>query len=210
MHGANTPDVLVAAMESGLFDAIQPAVQNCGDNFARVLKVAQEKDVGVICMKTGAAVQGKRAEFAKFGDPAKPFQTYYRYLLSQPGVTAIVCLTKNMNNLRENLGASGQPMTKSEVDSLRLALARAPAGYRDCIACGQCHGACGGLAVADIMRYRMYAEDYGDHEMARTLYRQLPADRRLAAATGQGVQDRSCPYGLPLVAELKRADQWLG
>jgi predicted aldo/keto reductase-like oxidoreductase len=208
-HGGNTPEVLIAAMETGLFDAIQPAVSNCGDKFERVLKVAQDKDVGVICMKTGAAVQGKRAEFAKFGDPEKPFQTYYRYLLSLAGVTSIVCFTKNMNQLRENLGASGELLGLNEVESIRRALAGAPANYRDCIACGACHGACGGLAVADIMRYRLYAEDYGDRATARALYQQVSAASRLVAASGDGIPDRVCPYGLPLAAELQRAHHWL-
>ena len=208
-HGGNTPEVLTAAMESGLFDAIQPAVANCGDQFEQVLKVAQAKDVGVICMKTGAGAKGKQPAFAKFGDPEKPFQTYCRYLLSLPGVTSIVCFTKNMDHLRENLGASSQPLTRNESEAIRLALARSPADYRDCVGCGQCHAACGGLTVAEVMRYRLYAEDYGDRDTARTLYRQLPADWQEAVASGQGISDASCPYGLPLVAELKRAHQWL-
>ena len=209
-HGENTTEVLVAAMESGLFDAIQPAVKNCGADFQRVLKVAQEKNVGVICMKTGAGAQGKKAEFAKFGDPEKPFQTYYRYLLSLPGITSIVSNMKNMDQLRENLGASGQPMTKAEVEALGLALARSPADYRDCVACGQCHGSCpDGLAVADVMRYRMYAEDYGDRENAQRLYAEMPAAWRAAIATGTGLAEVRCPFGLPLAAELQRAHRWL-
>jgi predicted aldo/keto reductase-like oxidoreductase len=208
-HGENTPEVLIAAMESGMFDAIQPAVP-APDAFQRVLKVARDKDVGVICMKTGAAKNGKLPEFAKFGDPGQPFRTYYRYLLSLEGVTAIVSNFKNFDQMRENLGASGAPMTKSEVEALTLALAQAPIDYRDCITCGQCHGDCpDGLAVADIMRYRMYAEDYSDWTTARAYYEQLPAAWKAALANGQGVSDTACPYGLPLKAELKQARHWL-
>ena len=91
-----------------------------------------------------------------------------------------------------------------------MALAEAPINYRDCITCGECQAACpDGLAVADIMRYRMYAEDYGDWATARAHYTQLPAAWKQTLATGKGIQETTCPYGLPLAAELKQAHHWL-
>ncbi|NQU09653.1 hypothetical protein HQ590_02595 [bacterium] len=208
-HGANTPEVLTAAMQSGLFDAIQPAVPG-PEALAKLLAVARAKDVGVILMKTGGGAKANSPELARFGDPAKPFQTYYRYLLSQPGVTSIVAHLKNLDHLRENLGASGAPLDQGAADQLDRALAAAPVNYRDCIACGQCHGDCpDALPVADIMRYRLYAEDHHDWGQARTLYQELPARWRATVATGEGLRDQVCPHGLPLTAELKRAHRWL-
>jgi uncharacterized protein len=208
-HGENTPEVLIAAMETGMFDQIQPAVPDIKD-FQQVLKVAEEKNVGVICMKSGKAIKGKGPEIAKLGDPAQPFQTYLRYLLSLQGVTAVVSNIKNFDQMRENLGASGAPMTKTEVDAMTSALQQAPRNYRDCIACGQCHGDCpDGLAVADIMRYRMYAEDYGDWHLARQHYADLPAEWKAIAASGKDIPDDACPYGLSVAAELKHAHRWL-
>ena len=208
-HGENTPEVLMAAMETGMFDQIQPAVPDIRD-FQKVLKVAEDKNVGVICMKSGKAIKGKGPEIAKLGDPAQPFQTYLRYLLSLQGVTAVVSSIKNFDQMRENFGASGQPMTKTEVDAMTLALQQAPRDYRDCIACGQCHGACpDGLAVADIMRYRMYAEDYGDYDAARQQYAELPASWKAIVASGNGIRSTACPYGLALADELKQAHRWL-
>ncbi len=202
-HGANTPAVLTAAMESGMFDAIQPAVPDAGD-FQKVLQVAKKHDVGVICMKSGAALKSKRPELAKIGDPNKPFQTYLRYLLSLDGVTAVVSQIQNFEQMRENYGASGNPMQKSEVESLTQAFARAPINYRDCITCGQCYA-----EVADIMRHRMYAEDNGDWTTARTYYEQLPAAWKRIIATSEGITAGTCPYGLPLAAELQQAHRWL-
>lgn len=208
-HGPNTPEVLTAAMESGMFDAIQPAVPDIRD-FQKILTLAKEKNVGVICMKTGAAMKGKLPELARVGDPAKPFQTYFRYLLGLEGVTSIVSQIRNFDQMHENFGASGNPLGKAEVDALTVAFANAPANYRDCVACGKCHEACpDGLSVADIMRYRMYAEDYGDLTGAREMFATLPLAWRSTAATGQGISATACPFGLPLAAELKRAHDWL-
>ena len=208
-HNPNTNDVLTAALESDMFDAIQPAVSHIAE-FQKLLALAKKKDCGVICMKTGAASIGKKPEFAKFGEPDQPFRTYYRYLLSLDGVTAIVSNFKNFDQMRENLSASGAPMDKSEVDALTLALLNAPRNYRDCITCGECRGACPGeLAVDDIMRYRMYAEDYGDYHIARQHYAALPAEWKALVASGKGIPEDACPYGLSVAAELKQAHRWL-
>jgi len=206
-HGENTPEVLMAAMESDMFDQIQPAVPDIKD-LKQVLGMAKDKGVGVICMKSGKAIKSNGPEIAKLGDPATPYRTYLRYLLSLNGVTAVVSNTKTFDQMRENYGASGQPMTKMEVETMTLALANAPRNYRDCIACGQCHGDCPeGLAVADIMRYRMYAEDYGDYGIARQQYAELPATWKKLVATG--VPNAVCPFGLALADELKQAHRWL-
>jgi predicted aldo/keto reductase-like oxidoreductase len=202
-HGENTPEVLMAAMESGMFDQIQPAVPDIKD-LQQVLTMAKDKGVGVICMKSGKAIKSKGPEIAKLGDPATPYRTYLRYLLSLNGVTAVVSNTKTFDQMRENYGACGQPMTQTEVEAMTVALANAPRDYRDCIACGKCHEDCG-LAVADIMRYRMYAEDYGDYDAARQLYADLPAAQKTLA----GVRDHACPFGFALADELKHAHRWL-
>jgi len=208
-HNPKTTEVLTAALESDMFDAIQPAVSQIGE-FLTMLALAKKKDCGVICMKTGAGATGKKPEFAKFGDPNQPFRTYYRYLLSLDGVTSVVSNFKNFDQMRENLGASGAPMQKAEVEAITLALLNAPRNYRDCITCGECRGACPGeLAVDDIMRYRMYAEDYGDYQAAREQYADLPAKWKELVASGKGIPEDACPYGLSVAAELKQAHRWL-
>lgn len=203
-HNPKTVEVLEAALATDLFDAIQPAVANIAD-FQRMLALAKKKDCGVICMKTNAAQASKKPELAKFGEADKPFRTYYRYLLSLDGVTSIVSAFKNFDQMRENLSASGHPMQKAEVDAITLALLNAPRNYRDCITCGECRSACGELPVDDIMRHRMYAEDYGDWETARQYYANLPAHWK----TTDGLPADACPYGLSVAAELKQAHRWL-
>jgi predicted aldo/keto reductase-like oxidoreductase len=208
-HNPKTMEVLTAALESDMFDAVQPAVSQIGE-FLKMLALAKKHDTGVICMKTGAGSIGKKPEFAKFGEPEKPFRTYYRYLLSLDGVTSIVSAFKNYDQMRENLSASGAPMHKSEVEAITLALLNAPRNYRDCITCGECRSSCPGeLAVDDIMRYRMYAEDYGDYQLARQHYAKLPAGWKELVASGTGIPEDACPYGLSVAAELKQAHRWL-
>ena len=125
-------------------------------------------------------------------------------------MTSIVSNFTNFEQMRENLSASGAPMQKAEIDAITFALLNAPRNYRDCITCGECREACPGeLAVDDIMRFRMYAEDYGDYQIARHHYAQLPAEWQATVASGQGIPADACPYGLSVAAELKQAHRWL-
>ena len=60
-----------------------------------------------------------------------------------------------------------------------------------------------GPSIADVLRVRMYAEDYGDARMARDEYVQIgePAVACLSCETRACA--RACPYGLP-IPELTR------
>jgi hypothetical protein len=189
-------------MESGLFDAIQPAVPDIRD-FQQVLQVAKDKDVGVICMKTGSALRGKRPELAKLGDPAKPFQTYFRYLLGLDGVTAIVSHVQNFDQMRENYSASGEPMKKSESRPCRsLAQALSTTGPSPAANATACRTACRRRHHAS----PMYAEDGDWYRSARTTVScRVEANHR----QWRGHPQSHRPYGLALSVELKQAQRWL-
>ena len=58
-------------------------------------------------------------------------------------------------------------------------------------------------AIADILRYRMYCDNYGDRERARRLFAELPAAARAAQGVDLSAAESACPFGLP-VADLVR------
>ena len=77
-------------------------------------------------------------------------------------------------------------------------------------ACYACQRVCpSGVAVADIMRYWMYATAYGRLGEARRLYRALPARRRAEACEGCGQCEAACSQGLPVRQRLELAHQLL-
>jgi ferredoxin len=62
--------------------------------------------------------------------------------------------------------------------------------------CGECLGACPeGRAIDDVLRYRMYFEDYGDEKEAIRLYARL--DRQADACLNcGGACGGACPHGV--------------
>jgi hypothetical protein len=62
--------------------------------------------------------------------------------------------------------------------------------------------------VGDVMRALMYHRSYGDQELARTVFRQLPETaRRGMAGFDYAAAERACPHGLPIAQWMREAGE---
>jgi predicted aldo/keto reductase-like oxidoreductase len=67
-----------------------------------------------------------------------------------------------------------------------------------------------GVPVADILRYKMYFEDYGEEKFAMQRYALLPASARPSRCAGCDAPcEDACPYGLRVRDRLSEADRQL-
>jgi hypothetical protein len=178
------------------FVAVQPELP-------RLLAKAKQKDVGVIAMKTlrGARLNDMRPFEREGGSFA---QAAFRWVLSQPHVDALVVTMTSPAQVDEYLGASGSTRT-SRYDRRLLARYEERNGGALCRpACGACQDACPeSVPIADALRTRMYARDYGDPALARREYAQLGAGAAACASCSHQACARACPFGLP-IPELTR------
>jgi predicted aldo/keto reductase-like oxidoreductase len=66
-------------------------------------------------------------------------------------------------------------------------------------ACNGCAGACPyGVPIADVLRTRMYAQDYGDMRLARGEYALLGAGAAACLTCTQQPCAGACTHGLPI------------
>jgi predicted aldo/keto reductase-like oxidoreductase len=81
-------------------------------------------------------------------------------------------------------------------------------GSEYCRMCGACDGQCrNGLPVADMNRFLMYAENYGEFGLGRDHFRVLPADvREVRCGSCEGCTVQ-CPNGVHVPARLARAQE---
>lgn len=176
----------------------------------RVLKKAHEKGVGVLVMKTlmGARLNDMRpyewggATFA---------QAAFRWVFSNPDVDALVVSMKNNAQIDEYVQASGQ--TKPRVGDARLLGGYLAAnGATQCRqGCGACAGACPeGVPIADVLRARMYAEDYGEPNRARSSYAGLAVDASACAGCSHQACLGACPHGIDLPTRTGSTPEVLG
>jgi predicted aldo/keto reductase-like oxidoreductase len=115
---------------------------------------------------------------------------------------ALIVTMESKANVDEYLGASG--WTKLARADLRLlAQYEDLNGATQCrYGCSACESACpAGAPIPDLLRARMYAEDYGDLALARrALQGAGPSAAACLSCTGQPCAG-ACPHGLP-IAEL--------
>ncbi|HXX80348.1 MAG TPA: aldo/keto reductase [Thermodesulfovibrionales bacterium] len=195
-HGpSNMEELLMAAVESGHFDMIQPSF-----NFMKfpklpeVMEEAYKRGVGVIAMKTLAGAKEMKIEGTENEFPHAAF----KWVLKHSEVSGLIVTMKTAADIELYLKASGQKFT-SEDQGILERYARLYGNKYCRTGCGICEGSCAsGVEIASIMRYRMYFRDYGMEKKAMESYALLKNKAAACSACSDPACIGSCPYGLPV------------
>lgn len=180
------------------FVAVQPELP-------RLMAKAKQRDVGVVAMKTlrGARLNDMRP-YEK--DGATFAQAAFRWVLSHPDVDSLVVTMKSREMVDEYLGASGSGPPTSKDLSLLERYERANGATQCRHGCAACADACPrGVPISEVLRTRMYAEDYGDLPFARREYRALGAGAAPCLSCSHRACAGSCPFGLAIPDLTSRA-----
>jgi aryl-alcohol dehydrogenase-like predicted oxidoreductase len=196
---SHTPDletVAAAAIEDGRFDAMMLAYHHgAWPQLHDLIDRAAARGMGVVAMKT---LQGARHRgLVEMRDEADAYsQAAFKWVLSNPSVSCLVISFFEPQHVDEYLHASGQPFTGRDQAILEK--------YQRLIAGTYCAPHCGGpclktcpvsLPIHDVLRYRMYFEDYGDEKNAMQLYAALEAKGDVCASCSAPCAG-SCPLGI--------------
>jgi predicted aldo/keto reductase-like oxidoreductase len=164
----------------------------------RVLARARQQDVGVVAMKT--LMGAKLNDLGPYQMGGASFaQAAFRWVLSSPHVDSLIVTMKTPAAIDDYVGASGwTPPGPQDVGLLRQHLEGR--GHEQCrYGCSACADACPHLvSIPDVLRSRMYLEDYADPELAADTYARL--DSRAAACLDCSSRAclAACPYGIPI------------
>ncbi len=211
---SHTPDletVMAHAVDSERFDVIMVAYnfRNWPDLRA-IFHRAHERGVGVIAMKTlKGARHSQLADFTPTERESFP-QAAFKWVLSNPDVSGLVVSISRYDQLDEYLAASGKPVTTADVNVLEK-YDRLVANDYCRPGCGDCLASCPqGVPVNDVLRYQMYAENYGFEKEAMRLYARLdPAHRADQCLDCPAPCEAACDFGLPIRQKLVRAHRTL-
>ena len=208
-HTPNLVEVTETAIGSGRFDVMMlayhhgawPAMPGLID------RAHEEQDMGVIAMKTLKGA--KHQNLADFQQSAPTYsQAALKWVLSNPSVSAAVISFFEFQHVDEYLRASGQPLSPEDV-ALLEGYDRQIVGTYCTPHCGACLSSCPEqLAIHDILRHRMYFEDYGDEKEAMRLYAQLEKNASVCAGCAAPCAG-SCPVGIPIQERLTGAHDLL-
>jgi aryl-alcohol dehydrogenase-like predicted oxidoreductase len=196
-HTPNLEEVANVAIDSGRFDVMMLAYHfGMWPTFGHILEKAKQNDVAVVAMKTLKG--GRHENLAQFRrEPGAYSQAAFRWVLSNPNVSALVVSFSNRQHVNEYLAASGTALTPSDVARLER-YDRSVAGDYCQPHCGLCLDSCPEeLPINDVLRWRMYAKDYHWPEEGRARYAAL--EKTASVCVGCPAPCRSaCPHGVPI------------
>ena len=168
------------------------------EDLPRVLAKGKEKNVGITVMKTqhGARLNDMRPY--ETGD-ATTSQAALRWVLTNPHVDAAVITMNTAEKIDEYLGASGyRELAAGDMELLERYAQVTGSSY--CVnVCNDCEGSCPyDVPIAEVLRTRMYAVDYGDTAMARDEYRLLKTNAEACLTCSGEPCANACTHGLAI------------
>jgi predicted aldo/keto reductase-like oxidoreductase len=205
-HGPRMIEDFDWLVENTDIDMIMPGMNFMTKGLEPVLAKAAKKNVAVVAMKSmSAAKKIDYKPFAKEGRTVR--QAVLKWMLAQPNIHTISITMRTIEDIDEFVAASGKPvLTPEEKKALE--------GYGQLLdkdycrpGCDGCLKACPfGVPIPDVLRYRLYFNNYGREKYAMGLYKKLPESRSAVMCSScSGVCEGSCSFGLAIRTKMIRA-----
>jgi predicted aldo/keto reductase-like oxidoreductase len=226
-HGGRLIECLDYAIASGQFDVMLVAYNFGQDpsflqrftrgfdfiainqDLPRVLRQAKAAGMGIIAMKTLRGARLNNMEPYQ-QDGATFSQAAFRWVLSNPAVDALIVTMRSPEQVDEFVAASGATkVTRQDLRLLHRYTSLNDATYCRPL-CDACEASCPEqVQIADVLRHKMYFEDYGAERMAMEEYATLAHNAAACLTCGHQRCLQACPYGLPIPELTRQAHQWL-
>jgi uncharacterized protein len=207
---AGQAELIPALVKTGKIDVILTAYNFTLDPaIGQALDAARKAGVGIVAMKVMAGgfrrVNPTDKNFAVLKRPGAMLAAL-KWVLNNPNVDTTIPSITDMDQLDENLKAMSQAY--SDADKKLLAAQMEYIRPLYCRTCGECEGKCPqGLPVADILRYLMYSEGYGQFALGREHFRQLPEELQTVRCVDCAGCTIQCPNGVNVASRVARAQE---
>jgi hypothetical protein len=208
-HTPNLVEVVEAGIGSGRFDVMMLAYHHglWAPIPDLIRRARSEQDMGVVAMKTlkGAKHRGL-LDFQQYADAYS--QAALKWALSNPDVSCAVISFFEPQHVDEYLAASGGKLSAADL-ALLEEYDRRIAGTYCGPHCGVCLDSCPeALPIHDVLRYRMYFEDYGWEKEGLRLYGNLGRNASVCAGCSAPCLG-TCPVGVAIPERMRGAHELL-
>ena len=218
----NMEDCLLAASKSGWIDSVMFTYNFRLMNAPKMKEAVDacvQAGIGLTSFKTQAGGQVKADSETEFKLVQKFLergftdkQAKLKAVWENPQIASICSQMPNLAYLSANVAAARdlKALAKSDFEALDRFASDTRSGY--CAGCGRiCQAAVGGkVPVNDVMRCLMYYRDYGDRELARSVFAGLPeAARSRLTEVDYSKAEKACPQGLAIATLMAEASELL-
>jgi predicted aldo/keto reductase-like oxidoreductase len=173
----------------------------------KAMDACKDAGIGLIAMKTQTSVPEDQDEVKKFvSNSFNLYQAKLKAAWADERIDACVSGISNMNVLKDNVDAAKSTVQLSMNEYMQLNQYAARTASSRCQGCNQICEAevTGETRVADMLRYLMYAECYGDVDEARQLYARLSDEERNVTHDFRAAA-KVCPQGIDIGKRLQDA-----
>ncbi len=198
-HDSNRGKILEHAIDKGAFDMLLVKANVLDYESAGIpelLAKAKSSHVGVVIMKSQPG--GGKVPMGFEKSRYDVFQANLRWALALDCASVVASAIGTDERAQElAIGAVQEKFGLRDAELLdRYAAALSPDYCRGCA--GGCHDACpDGVAIAPVLQFAMYHDEYRWPERARAHYRALPVEQRWSERCTSCTQcTDACPYGV--------------
>ena len=187
------------------------------DAMKAAMDAATKAGIGLTAMKTQGSGQIPTATEAdlKLGGHFiqrgfSQFQAKLKVLWENPQIACVCSQMGSVTVLQSNIAAALDKTKLTAADHSALREYAAATQSRHCAGCTDlCESALDcQVPVGDVMRCLMYHRSYGDQELARTVFGQLPdTARRGLAGFNYAAAEKACPHRLPIGQLMREAGE---
>ena len=177
---------------------------------------AKKANIGVVAMKGLAG--GVKPTVRSYTVPADMLNRLTRpgaalsaikWVLKNPNIDTMIPSITDNDQLDENIRAMSAPFAPADAKVLAARLEEIRPLY--CRMCGSCKGTCPkGLPVADMLRFLMYAESYGQFSLGRENYQSLAPELSQVRCSDCEACSVHCPNGVRVSERLIRSQEIFG
>ena len=212
-HAGMVPECMEAGAAAGIYDQVMFRVNFRTletDVMNRAIDKCAKANMGLIAMKTladGTNIPAKYDVFTKAGLNKR--QAALKAIWADGRIHSIVSEMVNQEHIAQNTAAAKSKLTVTEAAALKQYAAATDHLY--CRGCDHlCRSAAGSVvAVADILRFKMYHDHYGKRTRAKELYAELDGAAKSLENADWGAAEQACPHNLPLQRLLVEATRTL-
>ena len=176
-----------------------------GQEIEPLLQKVHEKGIATVAMKIFAG--GKQGNLKSLVTQKLSYpQAAIRWVMSNPNIDTCIPTMSSYSHVEEYVAASNQTLSREDLKV--IAEYRRQVHDQYCrVSCSECIGSCPeNVAINDVLRYRMYFEDYGREKEAMRHYADLDTGMKpLRCSACSGYCEKSCPHGLKVREKLIQA-----
>ncbi len=230
---SHNPQAALAAVNTGLIDVLMFSVNPCYDlqpagedveelwapkNYEGSLvnmdperqalyETCQRLGVGITVMKAFGGGDLLSAALSPAGRALTPLQCLH-YALTRPAVASVMCGARTPEDLDASAAYEEAPESERDYAAALAALPRI-SWQGHCMYCGHCAPCPKGIDVASVTKFLNLCRAQGSvPETVREHYALLP--HRAAECAACGACEKRCPFGVPIVENMRQAAALFG